>query len=126
LAARIAPCIHEADFAYPDAAKAIIRGAILRWNDSGAGVRTQETVGPFSQLLDQSQNKRGRFWPSEIVDLEKLCRSSSMMSGAFTVDTAPSFGGVHAEWCSLNFGATYCSCGVDIAGTVIFGAPDGP
>ncbi len=121
LAARIAPCITETDFAYPEAAKAIIRGAILRWNDAGSGVRTQETVGPFSHSLDGTQNKRGRFWPSEITDLEKLCRSST--SGAFTVDTAPGFGGIHAPWCSLNFGATYCSCGVDIAGFVLFGAP---
>jgi hypothetical protein len=34
-------------------------------------------------------------------------------SGAFAIDT---FGGagVHAAMCSLNFGATYCSCGADL------------
>lgn len=26
----------------------------------------------------------------------------------------------HRPWCNLNFGATYCSCGVDIAGVPIF------
>lgn len=26
----------------------------------------------------------------------------------------------HLPWCSLNFGALYCSCGVDIAGQPIF------
>lgn len=28
----------------------------------------------------------------------------------------------HRPWCNLNFGATYCSCGVDIAGVPIFEA----
>jgi len=43
--------------------------------------------------------------------------------GAFSIDTV---GGAsaHLPWCSLYFGATYCSCGVDIAGSPIFeGAP---
>jgi hypothetical protein len=38
---------------------------------------------------------------------------------AFAVDTAPC-GSAHLPWCSLYFGATYCSCGVDIAGEPIF------
>ena len=35
-------------------------------------------------------------------------------------------GGVssHLPWCSLMFGATYCSCGVDIAGEPIFELDD--
>jgi len=46
-------------------------------------------------------------------------------SGAFSLDmvgtTSP-----HLPWCSLMFGALYCSCGVDIAGFPIFeGAEDG-
>lgn len=28
----------------------------------------------------------------------------------------------HLPWCNLNFGATYCSCGVDIAGVPIYEA----
>lgn len=40
-------------------------------------------------------------------------------AGAFSVDMAP--GGVtHLAWCSLMLGATYCSCGVDIAGEPIY------
>lgn len=38
---------------------------------------------------------------------------------AFHIDTAPC-GSMHLPWCSLNFGALYCSCGVDIAGYPIF------
>lgn len=39
--------------------------------------------------------------------------------GAFTIDMAPTGTG-HLPWCALNFGATYCSCGTDIAGYPIF------
>ena len=39
--------------------------------------------------------------------------------GAFSVDTVGS-ASLHLPWCSLYFGATYCSCGVDIAGYPIF------
>lgn len=40
-------------------------------------------------------------------------------SGAFAIDMVPSLGSAHLPWCSLAFGATYCSCGVDIAGEPI-------
>lgn len=40
-------------------------------------------------------------------------------SGAFSLDMAPTYS-MHLAWCSLNFGANYCSCGVDIAGYPIF------
>lgn len=38
---------------------------------------------------------------------------------AFSVDTAPP-GSAHLPWCSLEMGAAYCSCGVDIAGYPIY------
>lgn len=41
-------------------------------------------------------------------------------SGAFAVDMAPSGYAAHLAWCALMLGATYCSCGVDIAGRPIF------
>ena len=41
-------------------------------------------------------------------------------SGAFSIDMVGSGFSGHLAWCSLNFGATYCSCGVDIAGVPIF------
>lgn len=41
-------------------------------------------------------------------------------SGAYSVDMANLSGSLHLPWCSLMFGAVYCSCGVDIAGTPIF------
>lgn len=40
-------------------------------------------------------------------------------SGAFAVDML-GFANVHLPWCASMFGALYCSCGVDIAGTPIY------
>lgn len=114
-AAVIAPCILSNDFEHTDAAKAIIRGAILRWNDAGSGAIVSESVakGPFthSQTVDTKQARRSMFWPSEIDELKSLCSAAS--DGAFSIDTA---GGAsqHAAICSLNFGANYCSCGADL------------
>lgn len=41
---------------------------------------------------------------------------------AFGVQIAGFGATAHRPWCNLNFGATYCSCGVDIAGEPIFEA----
>ena len=91
LAARVAPCILTAEFAYEAAARAVLRGAILRWNDAGSGAFTssQQTAGPFSvsQGIDNRVQRRGMFWPSEIEQLQDLCKGPEV-SGAFSVDTA--------------------------------------
>lgn len=114
IAASIAPCILTAEFEFAGAAKAIIRGAILRWNEAGSGAYAQQTTGPFSASIDTRVARRGMFWPSEITDLQKLC-SASGSGGAWSIDTATTYG-MHADMCSINFGAEYCSCGADIAG----------
>lgn len=42
-------------------------------------------------------------------------------SGAFTVDLASATAApTHTPWCSLYFGAGYCSCGANIAGYPIY------
>lgn len=41
-------------------------------------------------------------------------------SGAFAIDMVPGIGSMHLPWCSLRMGATWCSCGVDIAGVPIY------
>lgn len=122
-AAVIAPCITSDDFEQADAAKAILRGVILRWNDAGTGAKTQksETTGPFSnsETVDATGGeRRGLFWPSEIAELEKLCAASK--GGAFTIETAPGLGDGHGETCSLRFGGASCSCGYDIAGYPLY------
>lgn len=125
MATLAAPCITDAEFrtnpAKAGALKAILRGAILRWHEAGTGAVVQQTAGPFAQTTDTSKARRGMFWPSEIEQIRGLCNESPGQK-AYTVDTAgPAT--VHLPWCSLHFGATYCSCGVDIAGYPIFEAP---
>jgi hypothetical protein len=81
-----APCIAADGFAYGTAVKAILRGAVLRWNDSGSGALQAQTSGPFSQTLDTRQERRGMFWPSEIVALQSLCVDSQ--GGSYTTSLA--------------------------------------
>jgi hypothetical protein len=112
LAARVAPCILEDTFTYDAAAKAILRGAILRWNEAGTGAMQQQTAGPYGMTVDTRQQRKGMFWPSEIEQLQDLCKGEET-SGAFAIDTVGTGGTAagHAESCALNFGALYCSCG---------------
>lgn len=122
MARLVAPCIDGSTFAYPDAALAIIRGAILRWNEAGTGVKTShsETVGPFGHSESYQQPvRRALFWPSEIDQLKKLCADSSS-SKAWGYDTVSDAGATHADVCSLNFGSTDCSCGAILAGVALW------
>lgn len=120
----VAPCLEQDKIGLlsetqAGAAKAIIRGAILRWNESGTGAVSQQTAGPFSATTDTRQERRGMFWPSEIQQLQRICSDTSK-GGAFQIDTISATAGVHAEICSLNFGALYCSCGAVLAGVPLY------
>jgi hypothetical protein len=110
LAARVAPCILEDAFLYDAAARAILRGAVLRWLDAGTGALQQQSVDDYSQTVDTRQQRRGMFWPSEIQQLQDLCKGEET-SGAYAVDMVSAASVVHADICALNFGAEYCSCG---------------
>jgi hypothetical protein len=104
------------------AVKAILRGAILRWDDVGSGAvqTTQEQNGPWGvQQTVAPQVRKSMFWPSELEQLQGIC-ASGQKGKAYSLDTAPGGCGAHLPWCSLTLGATYCSCGVDIAGEPIF------
>ena len=114
----LAPCITQADFAHARAAKSVIRGAILRWNDAESGATTQKSAGPYQVTIDSNTRRNGMFWPSEIKQLQDMCRSGS--SGAFSVDTAGTATAIHQDVCSLNLGATFCSCGADLAGSPLW------
>lgn len=100
MAELVAPCIADQDFAHAAAAKAIIRGAILRWHDSGTGAVSAQAAGPFQQTLDNRVQRRAMFWPSEIEQLQKLCRSAT--ARAYEVDLTPTGAGVpddpYAMW----------------------------
>ena len=77
LAVLAAPCIDDATFTNTTAVKAILRAAILRWEDAGTGAFSAQTAGPFAQTLDTRPDRKGMFWPSEIVQLQSLCASGS-------------------------------------------------
>lgn len=111
-----APCLATLPTTLTDvqvaAVKAVLRGAVIRWNEAGSGAVQTQGVGPFSMGLDTRQQRRAMFWPSEITQLQSICRTDGP-SGAFTIDTVSS-AGYHADVCAINFGAGYCSCGYDL------------
>ena len=77
VAVSVAPCIAKPDFKYKDAAKAILRRALLRWNDTGVSGQVQyESAGPFAQTT-RSNTPTNLLWPSEIAALKKLCEGDS-------------------------------------------------
>jgi hypothetical protein len=116
LAARVAPCINDPEFMYDDAAKAILRGAILRWNEAGTGSVQYQTAGAYSVSVDTKQPRRSMFWPSEITDLQQLCQETQEAK-AFSVDTAPQLGPLHPPFCGIYFGGV-CDCGIVDIGRV--------
>src|SRR4051794_2337513 len=89
LAARVAPCLNEAGFAHEAAARAILRRVILRWNDQGTGALTTEAVDDYSGTTDTRTPSKNLFWPSEIAQLQELCRTGNEPTGAFGIDTLP-------------------------------------
>lgn len=122
-AARVAPCLSSEDPApAPDQvaeAKLILIGAVKRWVEAGSGALQSQTAGPFGVTVDTRQRGGFNLWPSEIEQLQAICKDINA-GKAYAIDTAPSLDSAHLPWCALNFGATYCSCGVDIASEPIF------
>ena len=116
-ASRVAPCLVATDpppsEGALDEAKLILLGAIKRWVEAGSGALQSQTAGPFSAVQDTRQRTGFNLWPSEIQQLQDIC-ASGVKAKAFSVDAAPAWSGPHMPWCSLAFGALYCSCGADL------------
>lgn len=100
-------------------AKLVLLGAVKRWIESGAGAFQSQQAGPFGVTVDTRQRTGFNLWPSEIESLQDICATTAT-SGAFSIDTAPPLSGLHLPWCSYSMGATWCSCGADIAGEPIY------
>jgi hypothetical protein len=92
-----APCIMSDDFAFDAAAKAIIRSAILRWNETGQGGVTSLTALGFGQSFDTRQTRRDMFTSSEIEQLKKLCTQSTA-ARAYEVDLTPPGAGIRSPF----------------------------
>lgn len=92
----VAPCLADPDFQLHRAAKAILREAVLRRLDAGTGavVTRSEGTGPFSksETVD-NRSRRSILQPSDIADLQNLCRSVSgaprPRGGAVNMDPTP-------------------------------------
>ena len=74
----------------------------------------QAGTGPFS-YGGKVSNPSGDFY---LTKQEKQALGHGKQQ-AFGVQLG-SAAAVHLPWCNLNFGATYCSCGADIAGEPIY------
>lgn len=110
----LAPCLTQDDLPQhvADAAKAVMRGAVLRWAEAQSGTVQTVQAGPFSQTVDTTARRGGLLWPTEITRLQDICKTvgEGDQGKAFTVDLAPGPCLDHADICSINFGAG-CSCG---------------
>lgn len=87
--------------------------------DDAVGVGSvQQGAGPYQSTLTFS-NPTGDLYLTKADRRLLGCESQR----AFMIDLTPTnlSWGPHAPECALRFGATYCSCGVDIAGVPIFG-----
>jgi hypothetical protein len=96
----------------------VVRRAIPSQDGMDGMESIQESTGPFSQTF-KPVNPSGDFY---LTKSEKQALGFGAQR-AFGVQIADVSTIIHAPWCSLNFGATYCSCGADIAGAPIYGAP---
>jgi hypothetical protein len=87
LAVLAAPCLGSPDDLTDrqrSAVRALLRGAIIRWNEAGSGLRQSVTTGPFGETLDTTQQRRGMYWPSEITSLQGICGNDQ--GGVYSLD----------------------------------------
>ncbi len=93
---------------------AVVRRAMQADAAGQVGVsQFSETAGPFSHGVTPS-NPNGDFYLTK-QELKSL--GGGNQAKAFSVSAGgPVTGADHRPWCSLFFGAVYCSCGADLTG----------
>lgn len=81
---RAAPCLKESPTGEQLAeARLIVFSAVERWLRDGSGaVGTTQTAGPFSTTTTPASPRSSgyRLWPSEISDLQAVCRGGGLTS----------------------------------------------
>jgi hypothetical protein len=116
-ASRVAPCLASVDpvpsLDLLSEARLVLIGAVKRWAEAGAGSVQSQQAGPFGMSVDTRQRTGFNLWPSEITALQDLCKTSTP-AGAFSITPTPATS-AHMPWCALMMGASYCSCGADLA-----------
>ncbi len=96
----VAPCVLDEmglSAAQKSQFRAVLRGALLRRLESGAGAvvtkSTTDTAAEYShsesETVDSSRMGRGMFWGSELATLARICRARRR---AATTDTTPTSG----------------------------------
>lgn len=104
-AAIVAPCLSLVDFKYPDAAKAILREAVLRRLEAGSGAVATKFVatGPFStsETFD-TRSLRGILQPKDIAELQELCKLNSGAASSPRFRGASMDPNESAEYATLN------------------------
>lgn len=112
--------VPTAGAASPSTRRRIVCAVVRRAMPDADGMDGMESIqqsgGPFSVTMKPA-NPAGDFY---LTKQEKKALGDGAQR-AFGVQIAGFANTIHAEWCSLNFGATYCSCGADIAGAPIYG-----
>ena len=92
LAVRVAPCLRDPNVDEDTrlAARAIIRSAILRWNDQGTGTLQTLNADVFGVRYDnRTPRTAGGFLRQEIRDLAGLCGRTGAFSINLAEDTFP-------------------------------------
>jgi hypothetical protein len=121
-ASRVAPCLASTDPAPTEdqlaEARLILIGSVTRWAQAGAGALQSQTLGPLGVTLDTRQRGGFNLWPSEITQLQDICKNGSE-GKAYSVDTV-SCRVDHSPICALYFGGSYCSCGAVLAGYPLY------
>lgn len=121
-ASRVAPCLtwdgSDTTKPAPSAdqlaeAKLVLVGAVKRWAETGSGAFQQQTAGPFGLTVDTRQRTGFNLWPSEIEQLQDICKAIGEGGRvAFSIGMGSTIH--HMPWCALLLGANYCSCGADL------------
>lgn len=90
---------------------AVVRRAIEAESQPAGVDQYTATTGPFSTTYKPSSSGGGFY----LTKQEKAALGSGEQK-AFGVQIAGGPGACHRPWCSLMFGANYCSCGADLTG----------
>ena len=106
----------------PDQAKLdyVVREAVV------AHIKRPDDATQVTIAIDDGSSSRSyKSGKGRVVILDEWWALLGLVeaSGAFSIDMV-STSTVHLAWCSLMLGASYCSCGADIAGYPIFEGGD--
>lgn len=95
---------------------AVVRRSMSASDSDTAGLESfQANTGPYA-FSGKPANPHGDFY---LTKAEKTALGEGQQK-AFGVEIGCGGDVQHLPWCNLNFGALYCSCGADIAGTPIY------